>query len=139
MGCDIHVCVEIKKDGKWLFYNQPSVNRHYQLFEKMAGVRGEKSEAIALPRGFPDDVSETTKLCCDEWAPEAHSASWLSSKEIAVLEKWYEELMGDHHCFNKQFGYLFGHGFAWFAEHPDEREGYPKWLEDVRLVFWFDN
>jgi len=41
MSCSIHLHIEVKVDGTWEHYGEPSINSNYQLFEKLAGVRGE--------------------------------------------------------------------------------------------------
>jgi hypothetical protein len=139
MGCDIHVHVEIKVKGRWLHYNHPSVNRDYNLFTKMADVRNYDGEIqpISKPRGFPVDASETTKIDYDWLDSDAHSASWLSSKELVELSRWIDLQPGKPmNGINGIFGYLFGNGLDGFTLYPDQR---PDFLEDVRLVFWFDN
>lgn len=136
MGCDISLKVEVKVKGKWLLFNQPRVDRNYELFEKMAGVRGDVSNAISEPKGLPDDISEGTKLVYEYEKDDAHSESYLTLLEIGLLEKWYEEQAyeGTSRWFNSQFGYLFGNGYNDTDELND-----PPIIEDVRFVFWFDN
>lgn len=144
MGCDIHCHVEIKVDNRWLHYNHPRVDRSYRLFSKMAGVRNEEPgdkwyvEPLSPPKGMPDDASETTLLDYRHWDGDAHSASWLGSKEIVELEKWYETIQDpkDYHGLEGRFGYLFGNSLAGFHKYPEDQ---PEFLQDVRLVFWFDN
>ena len=133
MGCDIHLKVEVKSRGKWLLFNQPYVNRNYELFEKMAGVRGDVSEAIAAPRGLPDDISEGTQLVYDYDEPDAHSMSYLTLIEISRLEKWWNN-QEYKQFFNSEFGYLFGNDYSDLDELANPLE-----VEDVRFVFWFDN
>lgn len=142
MGCDIHLHIEVKINGKWEHYGAPSINRNYSLFEKMAGVRGEQSEAIAPPRGLPEDINALTRFEADLIDSDAHSHSYLTASELSILAKWYATTgTGKHgmpndierdlvHC------YFFGNSFAGFWDYPDERE---DGVEDVRFVFWFDN
>lgn len=149
MGCDIHLHVEIKVKGDnlWHHYNHPYINRNYKLFAKMANVRNYDEygpiEPISQPKGFPHDASLTTKFDYQErWGCDAHSASWLNAEEIQSLEEWYDKNLkkeNDFHGFEaaNRFGYLFGNTF-----HFPQYKGtptYPKNLEDVRFVFWFDN
>jgi hypothetical protein len=111
----------------------------------MAGVRpsDENEDApIAEPRGFPSDVTKETMLGYERWDGDAHSISWLSRLEMRKLSEW----LGVHadevcakdrwHGLEAKFGYLFGS--TWASFEPGE-QGYPPWLEDVRVVFWFDN
>ena len=144
MGCDIHAHFEVKINGKWEHYSTPNIHRNYALFEKMAGVRGSISNAIAPPKGLPEDISLVTMIDANNWFDEigAHNPSWLSSSEFKVLynfhkalydidsTKWWEVDM-------VQYGYLFDNGFEDFE--PGNSDLYPKELEDFRLVFWFDN
>lgn len=128
MGCDIHAHVEIKYKGKWEHYSVANIDRWYKLFGVMAGVRGDGPSIIA-PRGIPEDVSVVTKLEIERWDGDAHTHSWFGKEELSELEKWArtqkQSLEGDIlNC------YVFGDGI--FGE---QMEG----VEDVRLVFWFDN
>lgn len=141
MGCDIHLHAEIKLDGVWYCYSSPNIQRNYELFAKMAGVRGFGPE----PRGIPNDLSKVVQLSYDEWGSDAHSASWLSVDEIQKLEHWLEAEYQDrkkkypdapYYYPEMEWGYLFGNGFGSFNEH---RSSYPKEIQDVRFVFWFDN
>lgn len=144
MGCDIHAHFEIKIAGRWEHYTTPDIGRNYKLFERMAGVRGDPREAIASPRGLPSELSAVTKLDVERWFGDAHSCSWLSAAEIAGLSEWGRtnlssrqpdslgrwDMEWDWHC------YLFGNSFAGFTKYRDE---IPPEIEDLRLVFWFDN
>lgn len=143
MGCDVHLYAEIKVNGQWLLYTQPKIERCYAMFEKMAGVRGEPSNAIALPRGLPADISPATRFCADYDGTDGHSHSWLNAAEIRELVKWGETELRPRAShmnrwdFEAETGaYLFGNGWAGFVSHPDSR---PAGVEDVRWVFWFDN
>jgi hypothetical protein len=142
MGCDIHAHVEIKVADQWLYYGQANIPRHYSLFARMAGVRSNgEINPIAAPRGFPkeDVITHTTLLHFKRWASDAHSVSWLSSTEVAlVLEEFGigQEWRSDRCHFCDNWGYLFGGSFSGFVKYPQDR---PEWLQDFRLVFWFDN
>ncbi len=131
--------------GKWLHYNHPRVDRDYELFEKMAGVRGHAKNAIALPKGLPDDATETTLFDREEDDGDAHSTSWLSSKEFSdVIVDLHAKraLRSLHHGqryggLDADFGWLFGGSFTYFV--AGGIGDYPEQLEDYRVVFWFDN
>lgn len=115
MGCSIHVHVEVKVGDTWHHQSQGNFFRSYDLFAMMADVRNEGNIApISEPRGLPDDVTETTYLGSEEWGDDGHSHSWLSSKEVGLVEKWIEPI--DDWKWND------------FGE-----------VDDWRLVFWFDN
>lgn len=134
MGCDIHVHAEIKIDEIWHHYSSPDVERNYELFEKMAGVRGDLENAIIKPRGVPRDITFLTLLDFERWDYDMHSASWFGVEEIKELEEWFESTRYEipQRWLEHHFGYLFGN--AW---RPKK---YPTFeIEDVRFVFWFDN
>lgn len=130
MGCDIHAHVEVKVSGKWEHYSAPVVDRNYRLFARMAGVRSNgDEEPVAEPRGIPDDISLITRMDYEHWGRDAHTPSWLKASEVAECgeygERWWPI-----------WGYIFQTNFAGWHKYPADR---PKGVEDVRLVFWFDN
>lgn len=137
MGCDIHLHTEVKLNGRWEHYSTPLIKRDYELFAKMAGVRGEETP-ISKAKGLPDDMNYLTNfdaIRCDGYA---HSHSWLNAEEIAALIYWIEEsrkIVGWDFA-NEYFGYLFGSGWQDFNNFPADR---PEGLEDIRFVFWFNS
>ena len=138
MGCDIHIHQEVKIDGRWEHYRETTIPRDYQVFAKMAGVRGDE-RPIAKPRGLPEDMAFLTRFCANHDGEDAHTHSWLDAAEIAELYKWFcIRRLRENVCHIESdgWGYLFGGLFSGFIRYPDER---PEGLEDVRFVFWFDN
>ena len=139
MGCDIHLHTEVKIDGNWHHYGKPSIERDYNLFALMAGVRDYNNiTPISAPKGIPDDATFLTKYDLERYGRDAHTPSWFNSKEIARLYKWVAAKMGlEHWRIEREYwGYLFGNGWEGFHKHPED---YPRGLEDVRFIFWFDN
>jgi hypothetical protein len=135
MGCDIHAHAEVKINGTWHHYAMPEFHRDYDLFERMAGVRGSESEAIAPPRGIPDDATELTKYDAAHWGSDGHSHSWLNAQEISDLSDW-DDKRGNKGFDRSWERYLFGNYYSGFTKYPQER---PDGLDDVRFIFWFDN
>ena len=139
MGCDIHMHTEVKLNGQWECFGSPNVSRNYQLFGKMAGVRGVET-SIADPKGLPKDCSTVVKFCADYWGSGGHSHSYLIATEIVELEKWWDEEYKDagwpQRYPESQWGYLLGNSWGGFIKYPEDR---PEGIEDVRFVFWFDN
>ena len=133
MGCDIHAHFEIKVDDKWHHYDQPRLRRWYELFGKMAGVRSNIKQ-IAPVRGLPDDLSFTTKLDAER-SSDWHTHSYLNSREVAELLEWIERTVGED-SWKFEFGYLFDNEYGSFHKYKND---YPDFLQDFRLVFWFDN
>jgi hypothetical protein len=142
MGCDIHLFTEVKINGTWYAYSHPRITRWYELFEKMAGVRGDVSNAIAPPRGLPADMSAVVKWSAERWVSDGHSHSLLDSREIAELIDWREgklQKRSDRASLSwewDELGYLDGNGWDKWHKYPGN---HPKGIEDIRWVFWFDN
>jgi hypothetical protein len=143
MGCDIHLHIEIKVNGKWEHFAAPSVNRWYELFEKMAGVCGDIENAISVPKGLPQDLSALTQHIYDYEKRDAECASYLTGNEIVELSEWLDKYGKQVNAvinYDLESGilktYLLGNSFAGFYKYPEES---PEWIEDVRFVFWFDN
>lgn len=140
MGCDIHLHVEVKLNGKWEHLNAPYIGRDYQLFGRMAGVRDDEQPHIE-PRGLPQELSVITTYDVNHWAGDGHSHSWLNAKEAGEIQKWYEEKYSQR-FHPPLFGYVFGNlvdSYVKNEDDEDDEEDTPKSLEDVRIVFWFDN
>ena len=131
MGCDIHAHVEIERNGKWIHWARPRIPRSYQLFERMAGVRGDTEKAIVPPKGLPGGLTESTILDRQMDDSDGHSESWLSSSELAQIESEFSD-------FDEECGWLFGNGVAGFLQGCDP-DASALGVTDVRLVFWFDN
>lgn len=103
MGCDIHVCVERKVNGKWEqqyvfgtpregdyedYYNKYWYHaRNYHLFALLAGVRN-YINIIPLSelRGLPENVSEGINQELDYWGSEAHSISYFVLSELLKVK-----------------------------------------------------
>lgn len=137
MGCDIHLFAEIKLRGTWHVYSHPEIDRNYELFGFMAGVRGYDVKPIAEPRGLPDDAAEVTRIAFER--DEGHTPSWLHGPELQAVCDFYEAQQKRNHtdwCSAEldQFGFLFGNGWK-----LSPGESHPKEVEDVRWVFWFDS
>jgi hypothetical protein len=141
MGCDIHLHIEYRVNGKWEHYAAPHVNRWYDLFSVMAGVRG-GYKPIVEPKGFPEDATMFTRWDYEEFGIDAHSASYLQNREILQLNNWLKkqsEIDGEfynleHTVLHTSMG---GNGLCDFLEYGAEYA--PEGTDAVRLVFWFDN
>lgn len=113
MGCDIHLYVERRDNGKWLtcdtwekredddnthvpyqksFYH----DRNYDLFAIFADVRngrgfagckiGDGFNPIARPRGIPDDCCKEYRERAEAYGEDGHSHSWLTVAEIMAYD-----------------------------------------------------
>lgn len=119
MGCDIHWNVEVRRDGSWVEMQLPEVQdyidwftywnnvpgwyykgRHYELFAILANVRngygfagcdmGDPITPISMPKGLPDDVTETVKAESERWGVDGHSHTWLTLRELQEYD-WDQE------------------------------------------------
>lgn len=115
MGCDIHLFVEKRVNGRWVtadkwktdkddepprkrvpydaaFYH----DRNYELFSILADVRngrgfagiktGEGFVPIADPRGLPDDVCDEVRAEAESWGGDGHSHSHLTVAELMAYD-----------------------------------------------------
>jgi len=116
MGCDIHLYVERKINGKWVsadkwtpdeeeserkvvtyddsFYN----GRNYSLFAILADVRNEGTaydpndavdaefNVIVPPRGIPKDACSSVKAEAVVWDWDGHNHSWLTLAELLAFD-----------------------------------------------------
>lgn len=125
MGCDIHAYCEWKggPDKEWFGGPEIELHRHYAMFSVLAGVRSKTHEPEIPLRGLPDDASWEVRKEFKEWEGDAHSISWMTTKEIRDLD--WSSLGGIPSPLREALPYM---------------EALP-WVEDdiVRLVFWFDN
>jgi len=158
MGCDIHIWAETKIDGKWLlstkaagFNNRrhefnhcaqdeeekwrnmivdasPYAGRNYYLFAMLANVRNYHNEVVPIsePRGVPDDASDIYLKIVKFWDGDGHSHSYLTLKELHDAVNEREAEFASQTYFIKTYEYLLK-----LASDPN--------VEDVRLVFFFDN
>lgn len=154
MGCDIHIVVERKWEGRWIglhavpymrtyerkdeeplrsnFVSWDMKNRNYDLFAKLAGVRGDGPE----PKGIPDDASELSRMEIDSWGSDGHSHSYCTVREFFDLfrecNEWAvtaELLEGSAKV---SIPDLMGISYDEAYEGTAVETNY-------RVVFWFDN
>jgi hypothetical protein len=138
MGCDIHLHIEIMIDDKWEHYSAPKIDRNYELFGLMAGVRDETIEPICLPKGIKDieDMTTITRFDMERAFSDWHHFSWFNKNEI---EKFSEEITKS---FIKDNGYpvdLEQDIFHLYLFGDDFHGPYRNEIQDVRFIFWFDN
>ena len=135
MGCDIHLFPEKLVDGKWVYLHEDlcyvgnADGRDYRLFALLANVRNPGYVLpLAMPRGLPDDLSDTTQLVMDKRAEDYHSHSFFHAEEL--------EAAADNGAFN-----IVPKQWSSFASFVDElcRNTADGTKRDVRLVFCFDN
>lgn len=140
MPCDIHAHIEIKINSSWEHYTHLIILRDYELFGRLAGVC-RTDLLIFAPKGLPDGLSVITKMHVREWETNGHTHTWLSADEIKQLNDEYckpddDWWYGQNHLIRKAFGHVFGNLWCNFN---DCKSNYPKAIEDIRLVCWFNN
>ncbi len=145
MGCDIHLHIEVKLNGKWEHWAAPGVDRNYRLFSRMAGVRqyqGDRITAISAPKGMPKDPATVTAFECARWGDDGHNHSWLNMKEIVILAEFVKKRLSEKgkwaslSFYTLHSTYICGLDFSGLIKYKSEL---PKEITDVRFVFWFDN
>ena len=147
MGCDIHCYVEVKSssddDYGWEmvedeiftqtkfdceYYkkdktNRPFYWRNYTMFAILADVRnGGNVRPISKPKGLPNGISRSVWTKYYDRILDAHSQSYLTLRELV------EYNYNDEFVMNNQL----------FFTHIEELKTLGG-LDDVRIVFWFDN
>lgn len=100
MGCDIHYVIEAHDEANdtWVGVLSTSspvdlpfavwareplmqfVNRDYEFFGQLAGVRRERSGAS--PKGLPPNPSSLTLMGLSNWGDDAHSISHCTLREF---------------------------------------------------------
>ncbi len=146
MGCDIHLVLEKKHEGKWVAidtfkshhrlrptkddimdgWSSPVArSRNYARFAKLAGVRGDGPE----PLGIPNDASETTKYLVADRGSDGHSHSWLPMMAAATIFLATQPIDGLSDGVTK-----FPEDYFFNASPLDVDDA-----KNYRVVFWFDN
>ncbi len=128
--------------------------RGYGMYGFLADVRNYSYiDPIVEPRGIPDDVSETIMSEYDYWYHDAHTPSHIYLRELVEFD--YTQKFWNRRI-RKQTGpnSWTGRGLAdegegevlpineflseMFFQHIEDLKTLGD-LDDVRVVFWFDN
>lgn len=142
MGQNIHLHIEVKRNGVWEHYSAPHVKRDYKLFSLMGSDRfipgfGPKS---TLAHGLPDDASYLTAVCLDYDANDLYGDNIRQT--VRVMDKDGVQKL--------QLAYALAYpGMAPLDADLEENVfrcyingnaiSAHKGFDDVRLVYWFDN
>ncbi len=142
MGCYIHIYAEKRNNNnEWEMYNgkftadewyekyykkeyinRPFYLRNYEMFGILAGVRDHDVELISYPKGIPSDISNGVFLEYRKWLSNVHSESWLTAREL-IEYRYSRKFINDNEL---------------FFIHLEELKNMDS-IDDVRIVFWFDN
>ncbi len=132
--------------------NVPFDWRHYKMFAFLAGVRGTLTPIKEATYSLPEDVSDAVK---NEWDDDnGHSISYLTARELFEFDysKDIDTLTNKRRILTektkvKNYTYdsieetyydILGGPDAMFFTHVKELAELGD-LDDVRIVFWFDN
>lgn len=143
MGCDIHLYVEKRVDGKWAtadkwthseydtenpdsrtvsYEDSWYTGRNYELFSVLAGVRNRYDIIpISEPRGIPDDVSPELKQGYNDCYEQ--SGSWLTLAEILSYD-WTQSFIESGYISVLDF-------FRWESYNRKYGERPNSWCQDV--------
>jgi hypothetical protein len=152
MGCDIHVYIEKKKNGKWIpaqgFMQTdedslPDVPHHdkfsqrkYCLFGYIAGVRCPGLQHFKT-NGFPMDASRPVKMQYKRMGVDAHTPSYLTLFELQTVD-WHTDKID---CGYGQGPVILREAFQAFYDLVFWLQSYDYTCrtDEIRIVFWFDN
>jgi len=148
MGCDIHLHIEVKKNGQWVeheweskyntgqFYQDGTpmvdhfalfedplwISRNYMLFAILADVRNRNEvEPISCPRGLPREMSDTVRKRAEYWDLDAHSHSFIYLPGLLDYP-WHEKKFDD----SGYVGVQEYHKFKTTGETPLSAPGSPR-------------
>lgn len=115
-------------DDEFYWSNSDSAyykGRNYQLFELLAGVRGDEYKAISLPRGIPDDCSYGYKTAVEQCYGYGHSFSYFTLTELLEID-WIKY---------KNDGYFLES----ILQTLENMKTIDSNTDNVRALFFFDN
>ena len=176
MGCDIHAHIEYFVEpqspqfpSRWDHFASPWVQRNYNLFGVIAGVRSGLLAPLYIPRGFPKDASMGTREAYSDrivdWRCDCGESRTINKANVGPRAEYLLDESGG------KTGRVIGadwHTPSWLdkdeftialsrlmeIESPDTiyREGETILSQELlairsaltafkksRLVFWFDN
>ena len=166
MGCDIHAYIEYKHWGdKWWPFANLDIDRDYQLFGLMAGVRRSDIDPVAQPRGVPSDaswkVNDENELFVSDDPSGGREKPYVSKADAA---RWLNQGISQQGHSESYITDPDWHTHSWLTipelrqvikryedgceqDAPNEvRATLASMLmlcgedeENARLVFWFDN
>ena len=130
--------------------------RNYYVYGALAGVRRGESDGVKLlskPRGSPDNASAEFMETVKQYGNDGHSHSWATLLELMEYD-WKQH--SHIHCFHRTIVNLVGLLVPYEQVKPiimawwegdllalkamsDYLEENGKSLDDVRMVFFFDN
>ena len=146
MGCDIHGYIEAElceNSGPWngLLDIEMILNRDYDTFAALFGVRGGYNNHLFGHRGLPENVSYRANADSEEYGENGHSRTHVTLAELEEVDPEQIAFRADPEMGTPQVTYRE----AMRSIQPvinvmralvdSEAEGDPN---RIRLVLWFD-
>ncbi len=145
---------ELRLEHEWYpgrNYNEFAILANVRNGRGFAGIKtGEGFNPIADPKGLPKDVSDDVASDSRAYGSDGHSHSWLTLKElIATPEYWDQKTVFEGEA--KEYAYRECAVYILTRLIPAIEDVRSDWairmshqggdltLDDVRIVFWFDN
>lgn len=102
MGCDIHLMIEVKTNGKWKALSGEKVdflnnfdNRNYELFGILSGVRREAPNGKPLMiSGIPEDASKKVKDLLEDGDAHSHGYATIDLIDAYPWNEMYWDREG---------------------------------------------
>lgn len=133
MGCDIHLHVEGKRNGEWLYLGHPNLDRNYLFFGLLSGVRMSVDEPFPIVKQsldeLPQDVTSQTKMFYDQHRNDWHNLG------VCDLEQISQAFDAMKNFDRRSEGFVSGRDHNW---HRKYRDG-DILFEEYRFIFWYDN
>lgn len=152
MSTNIHAHVELKIGGEWQHYQvaNDSGRQWYLAYAELAGVRVDgTTDRICQRMGeIPPDPTKITQLDLDYWEGDGHHYGWINAEEFG---QWRDKVLNiakdspvlDLHksdlWFDTVFGYFFGNTYEGWKKYPEDLNEQTLQVQDIRIIFWFDN
>lgn len=135
MSTTIHLHIEVLKDGQRQHFSATDPSTDNVFLDLIAGIRG-NIPPLVVPRGLPGDMSGMTSYCysLDEKNFHPHHRGWLSSEEVATLQRRLNELQPEKSMLEKDLEEAYLHCYI-----SDNAISAHRGFDDSRIVFWFDN
>jgi len=132
MGSLIQLCIEIKVNGEWEYYDDKVIMDEANVFSRLLGKIEGCKEPVCVAKDIPGDISMKTQEVFSWVFDRVNQVTFAEADEIEVMSEWAldEGLSLEIDIIHKQ---LFGGLFGDFNKHKNL---FPEWLEDVRFIFW---
>lgn len=175
MGCDIHTYIEYRRPDQdkkydWMsFEGQMNPRRNYNMFARLASVRGQFEGISLKPRGLPEGIGYRSRSDNQLYITETEGEGYVTMEKA---KSWVEggygcEFINDHEGKPTWVTHPDWHSHSWLTvdeyakvvqeyceqvkgantyNNPEEYKAQVAAMKslqndgyEVRIVFWFDN